>query len=70
MNNTEFDELNDASPHNYGIDTVTAMRLVLVEGLSAYRASREVGIDESGLYRALRQFPLGICPRCKQAILP
>jgi len=70
MTNTEFNRLADLSPHNHGAATLEALRLVLVKGLTPYQAAKDMRINQTGLGRALRMFPLGVCESCKQAILP
>jgi len=70
MTNHQFDKLMEVSPHNHSAPVLEALRLVLVQGLTTYKAAQQMRIDRPGLSRALRQFPAGICSKCHQAILP
>lgn len=68
MTNHQFDKLVAVSPHNHSAPVLEGLRLVLVKGLTIYKAAQQMKIDKSGLLRALRQFPTGICAKCGQAI--
>lgn len=48
--------------------TAKACRLVLVEGMTAYAASRQVRIAESVVSRALAKLARPVCPTCGQQI--
>ena len=48
--------------------TATACRLVLVDGLTAYAAAAQVGVNESAVSRAANRLRgLRTCPTCGQA---
>ena len=59
-----------AATHLRDGKTAKACRLVLVDGLSAYRAARISDVDQSAVIRALRKIPREACKACGQPILP
>lgn len=48
--------------------TAAACRLVLVDGMTAYAASRRIGITEGVVSRALARLARPVCPACGQQI--
>lgn len=49
--------------------TMQALALVLDEGMTVYAASKQVGVNESAVHRALkRREGKDICPYCNQVI--
>lgn len=49
--------------------TMQALALVLDEGMTVYAASKQVGVNESAVHRALkRREGKDICPHCNQVI--
>ena len=54
-------------------DTAFAARLVLVNGLTKYRAAKTIGIHQSVLLRAVRKLQPDVretCPTCGQKVKP
>jgi hypothetical protein len=51
-----------------GEKTIKACRLVLVKGLTAYAASKEVGLSRPVLSRVLNKLKRPLCPHCGQPI--
>ncbi len=49
-----------------GARTVNALRLVFVDGVTAYAASKTVGIAESAISRAKQKLQRPLCPHCGQ----
>jgi hypothetical protein len=49
-----------------GKKTIKACRLVLVQGLTAYGASKETGLDKAALSRVLTRLKRPLCPHCGQ----
>lgn len=47
-----------------GRKTLAGCRLVLVDGLTAYRAAQSVKVSEAALSRALAKLRLPLCPLC------
>lgn len=44
--------------------TREALQLVLVDGLTAYAAAQQIGIEQSVISRARRRLERPLCPRC------
>ena len=51
-----------------GDRTIAACRAVLVDGLTAYAAAHEIGIEESVISRALAKLRRPLCPTCGQPL--
>jgi predicted DNA-binding protein (UPF0251 family) len=68
VTNAQFDRLIAAS-NLRGERTIQACRLVKVEGLTAYAAAKQTGINQSAISRALAKIPKRICPTCRRPYL-
>lgn len=72
MTDQEFRRLVAATKMDLNGRTTEACRLVLVGEKSAYAAAKEVGVDLSGVGRALKKLsaatPVECCPTCGSAI--
>ena len=66
MDTSEFNTL--VKRHNLKGASVDAARRVLVDGLSAYAAAKELGITESTISRALAKLKRPLCPCCQQPL--
>jgi hypothetical protein len=49
-----------------GDKTIKACRLVLVKGVTAYAASKEIGLSRPVLSRVLSKLKRPLCPHCGQ----
>lgn len=63
----EFDKLVKAHRLR-GERTIAACRAVLVDGLTAYAAARQIGVEESVVSRALAKLRRPLCPTCGQPV--
>lgn len=66
MKTLEFNRI--AKANNVQGNTLAACRLVLVKGKTAYAASKESGVPESTISRALNRLKRPVCKRCGQVI--
>ena len=64
MTLAEFRRLADA--HKITGRTREALRLVTVDGLTAYAAAQQVGIAQSTVGRAKERIERPLCPHCEQ----
>lgn len=65
MNRRELNKLIDAHRIR-GEKTIDALRLVLIDGLTAYQASQQLGLTESTISRAKARIERPLCPHCGQ----
>ena len=70
MTPKQFAEALGNTRINPDSDTAFAARLVLVNGLTRYRAAKTIGIHQSVLLRAVRKLtpPAPTCPTCGQKV--
>jgi DNA-directed RNA polymerase specialized sigma subunit len=68
MTLAEFRRLADA--HKITGRTREALRLVYVDGLTAYAAARRIGIEQSAISRAKQRFLRPLCPHCHRPSPP
>ena len=66
MTPAEFD--TRAAAHRITGRTREALRLVYVDGLTAYAAAQRIGINQAVLSRARKRFDRPLCPHCGQAM--
>lgn len=66
MTLAEFTRLADA--HHISGRTREALRLVVVDGLTAYAAAQRIGIEQSAVSRARKRLQRPLCPHCHSPI--
>ena len=69
MTSTQFTRALSATRMAPDGATAQACRLVLVDGLTAYAASQQVGVGQAAISRALAKLrSVRCCPTCGQAV--